>query len=438
MKSTAELMKELLSLFFEENNLEKIITLLTSDIHCYGLANDRIITDREQVVDLLNNENYQKFKSYQLSFFEENEISDNTALVGFSLSHEGVTVEYRLTGNSRLVNQENKLYMLHFSLINPYQTYHLFSDIAGYKLNQARQELLDAATPGGMMGGYIEEGFPFYYINQKMLDYLEYENEEDFVRDIKGLIINCMHPADRAYVDKETEKQIAETGEYQIEYRMRKKDGSYIWVHDIGKKVVAEDGRDAILSVCYDITKEKSHTMLVENLVDTMDGGIVLYEVEKDWNLTPIYISAGVGGISNRSNEEYTELCEDNVLDSIYFEDRKYVQSAFQEAITKNIVTSLTYRVPNKNGGYVWINGVFSNYGEQDGKSVLRAIFTPVSIQYDLQLQALNQNTTAGEKGLLAHSIVNLTKNKTIEHLYSGEEGPSMKPGSSLEEGSSC
>ena len=28
-----------------------------------------------------------------------------------------------------------------------------------------RQELLYDSLPGGMMGGYIEDGFPFYFIN---------------------------------------------------------------------------------------------------------------------------------------------------------------------------------------------------------------------------------------------------------------------------------
>ena len=32
---------------------------------------------------------------------------------------------------------------------------------------------------------------------------------------------------------------------------------SYIWVHDLGRKVMSEDNRPAIMSVCMDITEEK-------------------------------------------------------------------------------------------------------------------------------------------------------------------------------------
>ncbi|MFR3752533.1 MAG: hypothetical protein ACLTW9_10070 [Enterocloster sp.] len=38
---------------------------------------------------------------------------------------------------------------------------------------------------------------------------------------------------------------------------MRKKDGSYIWVHDLGRKVMSEDNRLASCRYAVDITEEK-------------------------------------------------------------------------------------------------------------------------------------------------------------------------------------
>ena len=32
----------------------------------------------------------------------------------------------------------------------------------------------------GIIGGYCEEGFPLYYVNERMVEMLGYENEEDF------------------------------------------------------------------------------------------------------------------------------------------------------------------------------------------------------------------------------------------------------------------
>ncbi|MEG1988859.1 MAG: ATP-binding protein, partial [Oscillibacter sp.] len=90
-----------------------------------------------------------------------------------------------------------------------------------------------------------------------MLRYLGYRSEAEFVADNHGLISQCMHPDDRERVDADSRRQLECNGEYVIEYRMRKRDGSYIWVHDVGKNILAEDGRPAIISVCIDITARK-------------------------------------------------------------------------------------------------------------------------------------------------------------------------------------
>ena len=45
------------------------------------------------------------------------------------------------------------------------------------------------------------------------------------------------------------------TETYSVTYRMKKKDGQYIWVLDKGKKYVTDDGRIAVISVVMDISK---------------------------------------------------------------------------------------------------------------------------------------------------------------------------------------
>ena len=106
-----------------------------------------------------------------------------------------------------------------------------------------------------MMGGYLEPDFPLYYVNDFMLSYLGYTYEE-FVAAIDGKVINCMHPDDRARVDALVEAAFAQDLDYEVQYRIRKKDGSYIWVNDIGKKGVSVDGRAVCISVVRDITAE--------------------------------------------------------------------------------------------------------------------------------------------------------------------------------------
>ena len=119
-------------------------------------------------------------------------------------------------------------------------------------------ELIGQIMPGGIVGGYMEEGFPLYVANERLLGMAGYESYEDFAADIQGLVINSIHPEDRAFVNDEMAEILALGDQYEIEYRMKKKDGSYFWVHDIGRRTVAADGRDAIISVLIDVSQQVS------------------------------------------------------------------------------------------------------------------------------------------------------------------------------------
>lgn len=121
--------------------------------------------------------------------------------------------------------------------------------------NRSLLELLNRNIPGGIMGGYLEEGFPLYCINDFMLSHLGFTYDE-FVKDIDGLIINGIHPDDREAVSRAVATAFSQGREYEIRYRMRKKDGAYIWVNDIGKKTLCENGLPICISTVRDITRE--------------------------------------------------------------------------------------------------------------------------------------------------------------------------------------
>ncbi|MCD8337248.1 MAG: EAL domain-containing protein [Lachnospiraceae bacterium] len=127
------------------------------------------------------------------------------------------------------------------------------------KKESLRRQLLNDSLPGAMVGCYWEDGLPIYLINGMMLDILGYDSEEDFIFDIDGLMINCIHPDDREKVNAGMDTQLSGALQYSLEYRIKKKDGCYIWVKDIGRLIKAENGRDALISVCMDTTAEKHH-----------------------------------------------------------------------------------------------------------------------------------------------------------------------------------
>ena len=131
-----------------------------------------------------------------------------------------------------------------------------------------QQEFLNPTLPGGMIGGYREKGCPVYFINHSMLNYLGYENREEFIKDVNGLLENGIHPEDRERAEHQVEEGLNKQGRYSTDYRMKKKDGTYIWIHDTGCCIETEDGREGRMAVCMDITEDKKREQKEKELYE--------------------------------------------------------------------------------------------------------------------------------------------------------------------------
>ena len=108
----------------------------------------------------------------------------------------------------------------------------------------------------GMIGGYCEEGFPLYYVNDRMIDMLGYDSREDFEAGIEGRVVNTIHPDDLPQVTADLGDRFYPGLKYETTYRMPRKDGTWFWTVDRGEVVETTDGRLAIISACLDVTQE--------------------------------------------------------------------------------------------------------------------------------------------------------------------------------------
>lgn len=142
-----------------------------------------------------------------------------------------------------------------------------------YEINEADQhglvELMKKMLPGGAMGGYAEPGFPLYFINDGLLKWLGYTYDE-FIEENGQEMVNTIHPDDRARVEAVILECLEKSGEYMVEYRIRKKDGAYIWVRDAGRKTIPPSGRLAMISIIVDISDEKKKQQSFENTIESM------------------------------------------------------------------------------------------------------------------------------------------------------------------------
>ena len=142
------------------------------------------------------------------------------------------------------------------------------------KTEQTVLDIMCKAMPGGIVAGYKTEGFPICFVNDKYLELLGYSSYEEYFDDTNGMALNSIHPDDREMVIQTINTCYDAGEEYGIEYQIQSKDGRYIDVYDIGKKITTLDGRDIIVCVLVDVTEtvQMRKALARESAIDELTG----------------------------------------------------------------------------------------------------------------------------------------------------------------------
>lgn len=262
--------------YLVERNIQKTINSVTNDLYSIGSGIQETACNKEEFRALLTAEITQDPCPYTYQFLQmhSKQVSDTYFVFSAQLlitresaAQPEISVPTRFMAGMRLEDGIFKASLLNMSIACNLQEENEFyptqmGRLTIKQLNQLKTELLEksfqlinSSILGGMMGGYYEADFPFYFINQQMLSYLGYGTEEEFCTRNNNKIINCIHPSDRDYVSNTVHEAFRHGEVYEVTYRMQKKDDAYIWVQDRGRLVIAENGRPAIISVCLDITE---------------------------------------------------------------------------------------------------------------------------------------------------------------------------------------
>ena len=117
----------------------------------------------------------------------------------------------------------------------------------------ATEEFLTRAMPSWGLVTLVREGFPVRYISPSFLEGMGY-SEAEFQVETGGLYINWIHPDDLPMALARIDANRDSPQELLLQYRLRKRDGSYIWVREVNKRVLSEEGQQILLGVCTDVT----------------------------------------------------------------------------------------------------------------------------------------------------------------------------------------
>lgn len=264
-----ETLRSLFQAYFNERDMERTLAFFTEDASFVDENRHESANNRDELAFYLTKARNSRFAGYKVSDSMEKE------LPGGVLTLCRLSVELPLYGGglsaydtrvTAVVLPSDGRYLIKFLHLaahscaprGPKSRPLHFTDahaLALWPEAKARlSRLFEEAVPGGILGCYLEPGYPLYVVGEPLLQYLGY-TYETLREETRGLFLPMLHPDDRQAVMRAVSDCARAGGTYDVRCRIKKQDGSHLWVRSRGGAVKTGDGRAAIISIAVDISE---------------------------------------------------------------------------------------------------------------------------------------------------------------------------------------
>ena len=257
-----DFVKNIFSSHLQEKHIEESYKNFTDDADIYGLVQNGSIHGLPAIKAALKTFLTLTNVNCTLTFSEEAEkfIKPNIYLVSFVMELKNNETEQILVlRNSAVVIEtegELKISSLNITVLDRNSmplTYFIERIELGYE-SELYRDMLSESVNAGILGCYNDEGFELYVIDDNFSRMLGYSNKKELLIDMNNQITNIIYRDDIPYVEEKLKKYTEPGEKYELTYRVRKKNGRFIWIKDNGKVVKVQD-RVALVGVCHDVTE---------------------------------------------------------------------------------------------------------------------------------------------------------------------------------------
>ena len=273
------------------------------------------------------------------------------------------------------------------------------------KTEQKNKELMDQLSsviehvPGGMCL-YLADQDGIHPVVHNQAFYKIFGYSDESVKSVqKQTDYLNVHPEDLAELQSKMTDAIQTSTPVNHTYRIfndcRKE---YIWIY-LNAMIIDQPDATKLCYVSYtDVTEErKVQQQLIQakndmqilmkkeeealnsyrTLVNTVPGGIALYEINGD-KIKTMFYSDGLCELSGHSREERELICHDNAMALTYEEDVPLLNETIKNALENQSNLELTYRINTKSGKPRWINLCCTYLRSKHGKPTFCAVFTDI------------------------------------------------------------
>ena len=257
-------------------------------------------------------------------------------------------------------------------------------------------ELILHQIPGGTMICRHDEGYSFKWVSENFYRMMGFDSLSDFMETTKGAYASLVYPDDLPRLAEEVHQSKIANVASHFEYRMIRKNGDIIWVHDVGRTFTDSDGEQVTSCFVTDITKRVERdarevstllditrkTEFLSQLYDTIPCGLVQMSIESGHRI--INANRAAWEIFGYTRDEYLQEKNDPFL-HVLDRDKFWIHKRVDHLAVNG--GSITYEreAVKKDGTTGWISVTIERLVNFDGIEVLQAVYSDISEVKKLQ-----------------------------------------------------
>ncbi|MCC0651916.1 sensor domain-containing diguanylate cyclase [Clostridioides sp. ES-S-0001-03] len=306
-KKAPELVRHILMSFYVNRDINEVLRYLSKDITWIGPGEQEFLTSFNEIKDYfyagqnevpscdMNNETFEVVSEDKYRCIVVGKYTIRTK------ENDQMILEVCQRCTFEIIENNGQLLVRHMHISNPYsemQVDEFFPNKIGTQSYDYLQRLLKEKTEviemitnninGGLKGSNDDDTYSFFYVNEGLPKILGYTYDE-FIEMSGGSAVGAVYPPDLPKALEDCQRCFAKGTTYSSEYRIRKKDGTLMWVLDSGMKSLNSDGIVKINSIITDITQLKNieselklererYRIALQNITDIMFE----YDIEND------------------------------------------------------------------------------------------------------------------------------------------------------------